>query len=78
VSTATDHSALVSRAVLEVLGHPRYRGAYLPAWRISEATGMPLTPSVLGRTLQSLAAQGRVERRRRNAKQMEWRLAPPS
>lgn len=76
-ATAADHSALVSRAVLDVLGHPRYRGAYLPAWRIFEAIGMPLTPSVVRRSLQLLAADGRVERRRRNAKQMEWRLAPP-
>lgn len=60
------------RSVLEVVNHPRYRGAYLPVWRILEAAAAPLTPSAVRRTLEHLEAVGRVERRRL-ATRVEWR-----
>lgn len=62
----------IERSVLEVVTHPRYRGAYLPVWRILEAVAAPLTPSAVRRTLEHLEAAGRVERRRL-ATRIEWR-----
>jgi hypothetical protein len=68
---ATDLTT-TERSVLAVVTHPRYRGAYLPVWRILEAAAGPLTPSVVRRTLEHLEAVGRVERRRL-ATRVEWR-----
>jgi hypothetical protein len=62
----------IESLILGALGHPRYRGQYLPVWRIIEATGLPLeAPRVRG-ALQRLEYAGRVEHRR-----AEWRHADP-
>ena len=62
----------IEQAVLEAVGHPRYRGAWVQNWRILEAIPVPLTPAAIRRALEHLEAEGRVERRRR-VNHVEWR-----
>jgi hypothetical protein len=62
----------IESLILEVLGHPRYRGEYLPVWRIIEATGLPLEAPTVRGALQRLECAGRVEHR-----PAEWRHADP-
>lgn len=66
----------LEESLLEVLAHPRYRGEYVPVWRILDAVALPLTPAAIRRELERLEAQGRVEHRRASPDQIEWRAAP--
>lgn len=59
--------------VLEVLSHPRYRGGYIPVWRIADAATLPLHPVAIHWSLKRLERQGRVEHRRLATGQIEWR-----
>jgi hypothetical protein len=59
--------------VLDVLSHPRYRGDYMPVWRIADAGALPLHPVAIHWSLKRLERQGRVEHRRLATGQMEWR-----
>ena len=61
--------------VLEVLSHPRYRGDFLPVWRIVDALALalPLHPVTIHWSLKRLERQGRVEHRRLATGQIEWR-----
>ena len=67
--------ALLESVVLEILGHPRYRGGYVPVWRILDAAALPLTPAAVRRSLERLEAQGLVEHRRGADDQIGWRTA---
>ena len=75
MSTTSRRPEALDFAVLEVLGHRRYGGAHMPVWRIQDALAVPLTPAAVRRSLERLEADGQVERRRRGADQIEWRLA---
>jgi len=75
MSTTSRRPAALDFAVLEVLGHRRYGGAHMPVWRIQDALAVPLTPAAIWRSLERLEAEGRVERRRSGADQIEWRVA---
>ena len=74
--TTTNRPVRVDTAVLDVLAHPRYGGAFLPVWRILDAAVIPVKPAAVRRSLERLEADGRVERRRAGADQIEWRLVP--
>jgi len=73
--TGGSAGAQLDELVHAVLDHPRYRGGYLPVWRILDAAALPLKPAAIRRSLEHLEAQGRVERRRACADQVEWRIA---
>jgi hypothetical protein len=77
----------IESVILAVLDHPRYRGQYLPVWRIIEAAGLPLEAPIVRGALQRLECAGRVEHRpaewrHADPRTREWRaaalLAPPS
>ncbi len=76
--TTTNRPVPLDAAVLGVLAHPRYEGGYMPVWRILDAIAMPVKPAAVRRGLERLEADGKVERRRSAADQMEWRLVPVS
>lgn len=59
--------------VLTALGHPRYRGDFVPFWRIREAVPAGPHPIGIHRELERLEVAGMVERRRGDDG-VEWRL----
>jgi len=65
---------LFDERVLLVMRHPRFRGGYLPLWRIVEALDVPSTSQRVSVALRHLESEGRVERRKR-ARISEWRIA---
>ncbi len=62
--------------VLGVLAHPRYRGGYVPAWRIVEALDVPTNSVAVGAALRRLERRGCVIRRV-DAGHNEWRSSVP-
>ena len=52
----------VEQRVLRALAHPRFRGAYLPVWRIVEALDVPSTGQAVVAVLRRLERRGFVIR----------------